>query len=59
MKCDIVFFNKLEKCEQHDLLRLARAFMRVRELDKDRDKSHGARRYYRELEAKLVAHLEE
>ena len=56
---DRVFFVLLEKEDQHDLLKFARVYLRVRELDMDKQLSIGARLHYRELEAKLIEHLED
>ena len=59
MKYDIEFFNELEKDEQNNILRFARAYMRVREIHLDKGYSKNHRQFFKKLEEKLVAHLEE
>ena len=50
---NIDFFNKLSGFEQEEVLRFARAYMRVRELHNDKSLHKVIRKRYKELEAKL------
>ena len=53
------FFDKLKPSEQYDILRFARAYMRVRELHVDKTLSPLTHKYYAELEKKLDDYLKE
>lgn len=54
------FLNEeLDEADRLNVIRFARAYMRVRELHNDKTKDRTMRKYYAELEAKLAEQLEE
>ena len=53
----IDFFNDLNIGERNDILRFARAYMRVREISIDKTYSRFLRAYYERLEGKLEAQV--
>ena len=54
-----LFLHELEPDEQLDVLKFARAYMRVRELHNDKSIAPTTQKYYAELEEKLAEQLGE
>ncbi len=57
---EIDFLNEeLDEADRNNVIRFARAYMRVRELHNDKSIALTTREYYAELEAKLAEQLGE